>query len=278
MKQAMSKKNAIVAGLLPLAILVVLFASGCGGGGNLIPTITVNSAPVNDVPPQPLAAPKLATPTNGAQIASSRPFFMWNKVDGALEYEISVQDKNGVEISKKRTIDTSCEYPYSDKGLVDNKNYYWTVTAINSDIRSPISERFIFTKVSPFGDYMIPTPIWVNISEDRKSPVISGDQFVILNWRRAVGAIGYKVYRSSIPTNEGEIIASIPLSELGDPPSNPNCPIFSELNPGYCDTSVSNGEKYYYRIKAFDDGLIEGPASVAQSASPAATLARARKQ
>ncbi len=102
-------------------------------------------------------------------------------------------------------------------------------------------------------------------------PVIEGDQLVSLNWERIDDArvVGYAIYRSqdSSTFDKNSPIDIVYKSQLGGALPDVDCPVqFSANNPGYCDISVTNGEKYYYKIAAVKSGDIPGGLSVVMTA------------
>jgi hypothetical protein len=217
-----------------------------------------------------LDVPTLITPTNGSQVTSKTPTFMWAKVDNATSYILSILDDSGKLIYETVATSLSVAFPSSGTSgstLLDNKQYSWHVRAASECAVSNESQDYFFTKVSGT-TAVLPAPQWVNQSEDNKDAIVGGDQYVILQWRQIneSNLYGYNIYRSTTPSPKPTSpIETVLLDQLDAPPSNPSCPTFSVTSPGFCDVSVTNGTQYYYWIAAIDDGGSVSSTSVYQS-------------
>jgi fibronectin type 3 domain-containing protein len=114
---------------------------------------------------------------------------------------------------------------FTDEDLLNGQIYFYRITALNlADKESdPTEER----EVLPL-DY--PGPV-VQLK------AMAGDGFVIVSWQEPLNdggteMLGYKVFRGSVPTFFGQ-------------------PSVIE-STSFNDTSVTNGNTYYYRVKAFN--------------------------
>ena len=216
-----------------------------------------------------LDAPVLISPETGSRVTGTSPTFLWNDVENAEYFILSVLDPDKKLVFETITTSLSASYTTGSgvgTSLIDNKTYTWYVRAANECATPAQSSEFTFTKVADTTAVLNPVQ-WVIPSEDLRDPINSGDQYVELNWKpnQESNLYGYRIYRSSTPTSVGDLIDTILTSQFGTPPPNDECSTFYTSSPGYCDVSVTNGERYYYRIKAIDDGYTEGPASTAQS-------------
>ncbi|MEW5947427.1 MAG: fibronectin type III domain-containing protein [bacterium] len=208
--------------------------------------------------------PTLITPNNGAQIVSSTPMFQWTDVPNATKYTISVYNSEGTVVYQKE--ETSPTSTYAGDTLKNNIQYSWNVRSLTDCAYSLESSSFFFTKKST-SETPLPAPEWVNLAEDGKEPITGGDQYVVLNWRPVndPDLAGYTIYRCETVGVCSTQIDGVFKEQLDASPPNINCPTFSETNPGYCDVSVTNGKRYYYQVRAFDDAQQESDPSVTQS-------------
>ncbi len=210
------------------------------------------------------SGPTNLLPNNGTE-TTDNPTLVWTTVDGATYYDVSVYNESSQLVYQKTETGTTTSLSSVD--LTDDVEYLWYVTARNDCGDTAIGESFKFTKVTP-GVAELPIPQWA--SGTGKVPLIGGDQLVSLNWVRIEDTIvtGYAIYRTEDPT---QLDSSSPIdivykTQLGGPMPDPDCPIsFTQNNPGYCDISVDNGTKYYYKVAAVKTGDVAGDKSVLQS-------------
>ena len=133
---------------------------------------------------------------------------------------------------------------YNDTGLTNGITYYHIVTAVNSIGESPPS---IGVATMPLRDVSVPSP-------PRNLEANTGNGFVELSWEAPEddgGAVimGYKIYKGNAPGNETYFD-----SEIG-------------FTISHNDTTVTNGEIYYYYVTALNplgesepsDTIIENP-------------------
>ncbi len=144
----------------------------------------------------------------------------WDLVPGARSYSASA----GTSLS------------YSISGLAEGKTYFVSVAASNTGGQGPFSSEVLGQTASRLGEPSAPMVV----------KVVSGPGFNQVSWSASTdtGGIpltGYLVYRSESPGSE------ILLADAG-------------LNLSYNDTSVVNGQTYYYIVKA-SNGIYEGESS-----------------
>ena len=154
---------------------------------------------------------------------NGKPRVTWSAVNGAEYYEV-YRSEDGVEF----------EYMYTTKGLTytntsakANVNYYYKVKACSEKAESS------FSNVVEFIAELVAPNVSGYIREDNGKPR--------LTWKPVSGATHYEVYRSEDGINYVKMFEIDGLS--------------------YTNTSAKAGKSYYYKVKAFDDNLSEGPFS-----------------
>jgi fibronectin type 3 domain-containing protein len=131
---------------------------------------------------------------------------------------------------------------YQDDDVVPGATYYYKVTAVNGQGEGPFSnEVSVMTGSLP--------------SAPRNLQATAGNATVTLTWDAPEEdggweITGYKVYRG---TSEGSETLLITLGDVSS----------------YTDSSVVNGQTYYYRVSAVSD-MGEGPQTVSEDATPTA--------
>jgi hypothetical protein len=95
---------------------------------------------------EPLPAPELISPTNGAQNVSSSPTVSWNSVSGATSYDLDYSTSS--TFSSKTSLTDITVTSKSISGLSRKTTYYWRVLAKNSEKTSAWSTIWKFKTAS----------------------------------------------------------------------------------------------------------------------------------
>ncbi|HOX28377.1 MAG TPA: hypothetical protein PLQ76_04390, partial [bacterium] len=211
--------------------------------------------------------PSTVVPNNGISLQGASPILSWKSVKCAKNYIISVRNESGNQVYQViQPASNQTQLVYGGTSLVDNVTYYWDVIAENGCGSYSYGNTAQFTKIAQGVNAELPIPRWVE--GQGMAPIIGGNQLVSLRWYEETDPIvkGYAIYRGTDPTSLS-LLDIVYKNQLGGPLPNSNCPVqFSESNPGYCDISVSNGERYYYKLACVQTGGVEGERkSVAQS-------------
>jgi len=178
-------------------------------------------------------------PTNlGAQGHDGYIVLTWSAVPGAANYRIYRQNSDGSWPSAPLATVLGSSTSYSD--TVSYGNYTYRVTAVdNLGQESPPSSTGTAASLPP------PPPAPTDLG------AVAGNGYVTLSWSSVSSDASYRVYRQ----NPDGTWPSTPLANTG-------------TNPGYTDTSVTNGTHYAYRVTAVDPYGQEGPPSSPASAGP----------
>ncbi len=177
------------------------------------------------------AAPTGLTATGGvAQVALN-----WTASTGATSYNIyrgTVTGGEGTTPVETGITTTS----YTDTGLASGATYFYSVTALNAGGESTQSNEASATTVAA-------APTGLNaVPENGRA---------ILTWAVPAGATAYNVYRGTATGTE----STVPLTA-------------GLLVPLYIDTSVTNGNAYYYTVTAIDSGGTSVQSSESSAALP----------
>lgn len=158
----------------------------------------------------------------------------WQSVDSATKYNIYRANSKDGPYEK---IGTSTTTGYVDKGILNNTIYYYKVTAIAtySQCESELDKSGVLTAIAlgKINNFMV----FENTNE-----------YLSLSWDQDSGAQGYILYRSTSKSSGYKVIARIQGGSATT----------------YKDTSVQEGKKYYYKIKAtgvYSNHTYSSPAS-----------------
>ncbi|MFA6448768.1 MAG: hypothetical protein WCX65_04800 [bacterium] len=210
-------------------------------------------------------SPDTIYPNNPITLQAERPTFVWKEVQCAKYYTFDLRNGSGTLIEAPEPIDVNTHTYTGSPPLVANEQYTWQVEAHNGCGLSVFGNPAHFTKVTAGTNFELPIPLWVSGGLD---PVIEGDQFVSLRWYEepATEVIGYNIYRGE-DGGTLSLIDTVYKTQLSSPLPSAKCPFqFSEEAPGYCDISITNGVKYYYKIACIQSGDAVGKLSSQQPA------------
>jgi fibronectin type 3 domain-containing protein len=201
-------------------------------GEESLPSGIVFAEPSSTIPP----APTGLTATAG----DAKVTLTWNVVADASGYNLylSLSVTDGyTQINTVLVTTTS----YEDITAMNNLKYYYYVKAVDSDGVESLSSNIVNA-----------TPLSITLSAPTGLTATAGNEKVTLTWNAVPGAMGYNVYRSTTPGSGYTKINSVPIDTTS-----------------YEDTEVSNGETYYYHVKAVKNG-VESEAPVEVDAEPKA--------
>jgi len=212
-------------------------------------------------------APKLLTPRNN-QIQLSYPYFSWEPVPGAEQYQIQIDDTNQFEGSliEDTTIYNVTDYTQADWSDVPiGQDAYWHVRAIDaSGNKTPWSETWAFRTDYTVGSNLI-YPIYTYVPDANlpvhHSPTIAWPVFVwdtAHTWISAGGTITLSVgpdyYLLTVDDDPGfgSPNFSIPTRTLGA------APVFDAQHPERAFSGLVDGGLYYWRVQPIRNNTIMG--------------------
>ncbi len=161
--------------------------------------------------------PALELKSSGFNSVKGEVILEWNKVPGAVKYEIYRSNKSEGKYTKVKEITDTF---YISEMLLPLTDYYHKVRAIGAD-------------GNPVSDFSKPTGIRTGtILEPIPTAVSSGDS-VKISWSPVVYADRYEVYRSESKNGSFAKIATLAETEL-------------------MDKNVVSGRTYYYKVSALN--------------------------
>ncbi|HEX3019016.1 MAG TPA: carbohydrate binding domain-containing protein [Chitinispirillaceae bacterium] len=177
-----------------------------------------------DIPPQPT----LLSPANNATAVPVSTTLLWNKAIGAATYHLQVSNSSSFSTTILDTIITA-DTTIAVNGLIKGTTYYWQVSATNSSGTSPLSETRNFTTVhNPPAKPTLLSPA-NGITRAAKDQTFS--------WTLSPTATTYNL----------QVSTSLLFSALVINDS-------SITTNSSAKTLPANGTKYYWRVKAKNDG------------------------
>jgi fibronectin type 3 domain-containing protein len=224
--------------LIPAIALFVVAAfglTGCGGGGGGGGT----------TPPPVVDTSVPAAPTNVTAVAGNGQVTVsWTAVTGATSYNIYWANITGVTKANGNQV-LGVANPYLHTGLLSGADYFYIVTAVNSN-----------------GESVASTQVTAHTNALPAAPTITaatpGNAAVTLTWGNVANATKYSVYYSTLPdvsplTNEGSV---------------------ANATSGLTISPLANGIPVYFVVTATVGG-VESSASATVGATPAANPAPA---
>ncbi|MBY3623193.1 hypothetical protein HGO21_27170, partial [Acinetobacter sp. CUI P1] len=167
-----------------------------------------------------LAAPSIESVTAG----NGHIRITWSPVYGTDSYAIYQSTASGVYGAEVATISGS-ENSYDAVGLINGTAYYFIVKAINPDGISPASNEVTRTP-------QVPAP-----GAPILHPPVASNGIIGLTWDPVKGAIGYTIYQGITSGIYETKVATV-----------------SESVYNYDVTGLTNGEPYYFVVKASNPG------------------------
>ena len=166
-----------------------------------------------------VTAVPLGKATVSASLSNGNPKISWKAVSGATKYAVY---RSASSDGTYKLIKTTENLYYTDTStaLIDGKNYYYKVKAVNS---------YGYSAVSSYAKVLVLDKASVSSSLSDGKPKIS--------WKAVSGATKYSIYRASDKTGEYKCIATVTTLSYVDK-----------------STALENGKTYYYKVRARSDG------------------------
>jgi uncharacterized protein (DUF1800 family) len=170
---------------------------------------------VAEVPPPP---PASAPATVNASASNARVVIEWTPVDGASGYQVFSTTTGVWDVTPVARVGRT---RFTHNGLTNGQMYAYRVVPYNRGGTGPSSSTVSAMPLAP--------PLGV--------VALGGDQRVTVSWEASAGASSYTVYRSVSwePSTFAPVATSLAALSLLDMP-------------------LTNGTKYYYRVRAVADG------------------------
>jgi len=177
----------------------------------------------------------------------------WDLVSGAEGYNIYGASSPGVAKIEYGSLPDGARYadvvaPYTIAGLVNDRVYYFRVTAFNGAAESDISQEI---SVKPVG--LPPVPA---LASPKNVVALAGDGQIVVSWDPVSGAAAYHLYRASGPGVTKAGYAAMPDGRR-----------FSNVASPYVLSGLAVGRTYYLRVTA-ENGAGESDESAEASAIP----------
>jgi hypothetical protein len=215
------------------------FARPVSGGVFSPPASTASPTPIT---PPPIIPPPTsqAAPTNLVALAGdSQVVLTWGAAAGAVSYNILRSTLSGAETPLAAGV---LDVNYTDSGLTNGVNYFYTVRAVGAIGTSSSSNEASATPSVPLSSPPAPSGLLAT----------GGNSQVALSWNPAAGADSYNVLRSTVSGSETSLSPGITATN-------------------YLDSTAANGTKYYYVVTATNAAGTSANSSEA-SATPALSV------
>jgi len=235
----------------------------------------VNAAGAGTASAQQSATPQAQTQAPGqvtglsATAGNSQISLSWSTVSGASCYKVYRGTATGFTPSLTALISntfsgktmTDCQASdifattYKDSSVTNENTYYYKVTAVNSVGAGTASAE---QSATPSATPQVPAQV-IGLS------TTAGNAQVSLSWSTVSGASCYKIFRST-STGFTPDMSSL-ASTTATPKVVASCQTGDPVSTSYADSSVTNGNTYYYKVTAVN-AAGAGTVSVQQSAMP----------
>jgi len=189
-----------------------------------------------EVSATPLVTLPLAPTGLGLTPGNTQMSLTWTAVSGATGYKVYRKTEGSAWPSAP--IGTSTGTLFTDTGLVNGRDYYYSVAAVNANGTGTWSNEVFDTPAVT----MTLAPI--NVA------VVAGNTQATVTWDPVVGAINYQVIVATSPGGQA-ISSGIPSG------------------PSYNATGLTNGQIYYFRVHSYST---PSAYSAEVSATPLVTL------
>jgi len=169
-----------------------------------------------------LVPPPTEAPADVAAAAgNAKVTLTWSPVAGAAGYKIY---RTSTGVFDGPPVSSTTSLTHTSWNLVNGTRYLFTVAAYTSGGIGPRSLEVAARPMAP--------PAGVTAT--------SGDTIVTLNWQPSAGAMSYIVYRKT----GAETVYSVLAADVAGPP--------------YLDANLTNGQRYYYQLRAVADDAQSG--------------------
>lgn len=150
----------------------------------------------------------------------------WAQAEGVSGYYIYRSVKEDGSYHKIKTIADNSTLSYTDKKIVPGKKFYYKICPYVQAADKTVTAGELSEAVSVQTQMNAPQLVSVKTNVENRS--------LALEWEKAEGATGYRIYRSSFPDKGFQKITDIANGSY----------------VGYEDRAVTPGATYYYKLKA----------------------------
>lgn len=179
-----------------------------------------------------VAIQEVTTPQNVSAVGSNhKAELTWNAASGVDSYNVYRSDQpNGVYEKVASAVKTNTYIDFDEKHLINDKDYFYRVTAVNENGESA------FSNIAKAYINNVPPPS----AEITNFKAASRDSQVTLSWDPVPKATYYTLERSTTPNG--------PFVQL----LNNNSEKITDTS--YLDTHLRNDTAYYYKLTAWNPG------------------------
>lgn len=149
----------------------------------------------------------------------------WNAVKGATGYKVFRSTSKDGEYTKIATLGGNDTVSYTDDGLTCGKKYYYRVRAY----RKIDGTKYHGTISAPKSSY--PRPEKVKLTDDCTYKA----QKATITWKKAAGAKGYEIYRSTTKNGTYKLVKTISSADTLK----------------WTNTGLKKAQNYFYKVRAY---------------------------
>lgn len=213
-----------------------------------LPAESNPTAPVEVVPP---AAPSAVVMTQVTAKSYDTISLQWNALSDVSGYIIERKSSKETNFTQLAVVSSAKKTSYTDKsGIVTGLTYTYRIRGFVSYLDSESKEAQVNGALS---NSMSVKVTYTKVPASFKAASANFQQ-VKLTWKKAAGASGYEIYRSTKATGGFKKIATV-----------------SSTKTSYTDKKLTTGTTYYYRIRAYrkNSGITtKAPLSAVKNARP----------